>query len=154
MQGAQIRSLGRELRSHMLHGQKKKKKKIWLLDLKPNVDPGWQQEKRDEFSFPQKTILNVNVPGLESEDVAGVAITELGSRMFTDVYEKRVDPRGKVYYWMAGEVTSEPEGATTDIAAIRNNKISITPVTFEMTRNSIMSELNNVLCDDSSCDWY
>lgn len=110
--------------------------------------------KLDEFSFPKKTILNVNVPGLESEDVAGVAITELGSRMFTDVYEKRVDPRGKVYYWMAGEVTSEPEGATTDIAAIRNNKISITPVTFEMTRNSIMSELNNVLCDDSSCDWY
>ena len=51
MQGAQVRSLVRELRSHMLQGQKTK---FWLLEFKPSVDPGWQQEKRDEFSFPQR----------------------------------------------------------------------------------------------------
>ena len=48
--------------------------------------------------------------------------------MFTNAYEKRVDPRGKVYYWMAGELVKESEEAkSTDIAAVRNNKISITP---------------------------
>lgn len=110
--------------------------------------------KLKDFQFPPKTILNVNVPALDVEDIAGVAITELGRKMFTDNYEKRIDPRGKVYYWMAGELISEPEDANTDIAAVRNNKISITPVTYEMTRRSTMADLNNILCSDNACNWF
>lgn len=110
--------------------------------------------KLKEFNFPKKTILNVNVPALDPEDIVGVAITELGRKMFTDTYEKRVDPRGKVYYWMAGELINEPVDAQTDIAAVRNNKISITPVTYEMTRKGFMSELNSILCSDDACNWY
>ena len=104
--------------------------------------------------WPPKSILNVNVPALEAEDIGGVAITELGSRMFTNTYEKRVDPRGKVYYWMAGELTNEPSDANTDIAAVRNNKISITPVTYEMTKEDYIASLDKILCSDESCNWY
>ena len=110
--------------------------------------------KLKEFQFPKKTLLNVNVPALDPEDISGVAITEMGRKMFTDNYEKRVDPRGKIYYWLAGELTNEPEDAQTDIAAVRNNKISITPITYEMTRKSFMSELYSILCKDDSCDWF
>lgn len=108
----------------------------------------------DTYKIPPKTILNINIPGLEKEDIAGIAITELGRRMFTDAYEKRIDPRGKVYYWMAGELINEPEGASTDIAAVRNNKISITPVTYEMTRTNIMQELDGILCKENVCNWF
>lgn len=110
--------------------------------------------KLKEFNFPKKTILNINVPSIDAEDIAGVAITELGRRMFTDTYEKRVDPRGKVYYWMAGELINEPDDANTDIAAVMNNKISITPVTYEMTRTGFIAELNKVLCKDDVCEWF
>jgi len=110
--------------------------------------------KLKEFNFPKKSILNVNVPALDPEDISGVAVTELGRKMFSDTYDKRLDPRGKTYYWMAGELINEPEDAVTDIAAVRNNKISITPVTYEMTRNSFMAELRGVLCKGDSCDWY
>ena len=106
------------------------------------------------YKLPDKTILNVNVPGLEKEDISGVAITELGRRMFTDTYEKRVDPRGKTYYWMAGELISEPVDANTDIAAVRNNKISITPVTYDMTRVGFMDELETELCVKDNCNWF
>lgn len=108
----------------------------------------------DTYKIPPKTILNVNIPGLEKDDIAGIAITELGNRIFTDDYEKRVDPRGKVYYWMAGELITEPENASTDIAAVRNNKISITPVTYEMTRINIMNELEASLCKENVCNWF
>ena len=74
--------------------------------------------------------------------------------MFTDAYEKRIDPRGKVYYWMAGELINEPENASTDIAAVRNNKISITPVTYEMTRTNIIQELEEDLCREKLCNWF
>ena len=110
--------------------------------------------KIDIKKIPTKTILNINIPGLDKEDIGGVAATELGSRMFTDAYEKRIDPRGKVYYWMAGELINEPEDAFTDIAAVRNNKISITPVTYEMTRTNIIQELEQDLCKEDLCNWF
>lgn len=109
--------------------------------------------KLKDFQFPPKSILNVNIPALDEDDIAGVAITELGKKMFTDNYEKRVDPRGKVYYWMAGELISESTNAKTDIAAVRNNKISITPVTYEMTKESVMSDLDKVLRTDDTRKW-
>lgn len=108
----------------------------------------------DAYKIPPKTILNINVPGLEKEDIGGIAVTELGNRMFTDEYEKRVDPRGKVYYWMAGELITEAEDATTDIAAVRNNMISVTPITYEMTRENLMKELSDSLCHENVCSWF
>lgn len=110
--------------------------------------------KLNGFKFPAKSILNINTPALEEEDVAGVEITKLGTKMFTNSYDKRIDPRGKVYYWMAGELTSRHEEDGTDIAAVRSNKISITPVTFEMTHWEVMKELEEEFCKDGRCDWY
>lgn len=110
--------------------------------------------KLKEFNFPKKSILNINVPALDEDDISGVAITELGRKMFTDNYEKRVDPRGKVYYWMAGELITESQDSNTDIAAVKNNKISITPVTYEMTKEDVMTNLENVLCKGDACNWF
>ena len=100
-----------------------------------------------DYEFPPKTILNINVPGLEKEDISGIALTELGKRMFTDTYERRIDPRGKVYYWLAGELITEPADAKTDIAAVRNNKISITPITCNLTRQEVLTNLGLKLGD-------
>lgn len=111
-------------------------------------------DKLKDFRFPKKSILNVNVPLLDSDDIVGVSITELGRKMFTDDYEKRVDPRGKTYYWLAGELITESEDAMTDIAAVRNNKISITPVTYEMTKTETIEDLDKILCGAGNCDWY
>lgn len=111
-------------------------------------------DKLKDFKFPPKCLLNVNIPLLNEEDIAGVAITELGRKMFTDDYEKRIDPRGKVYYWMAGELINEPQNSQTDIAAVRNNKISITPVTYDMTRRETVADLDNILCSGTSCQWF
>lgn len=108
----------------------------------------------DIAKIPPKTILNINIPGLDKDDIAGIAITELGSKMFTDKYEKRIDPRGKVYYWLAGELINQPEDNKTDFSAIRNNKISITPVTYEMTRTDIMKDLDLSLCQENVCNWF
>lgn len=111
-------------------------------------------KRLDTYKIPPKTILNINIPGLEKEDITGISITELGNRIITDDFEKRIDPRGKVYYWLAGKLINEPENASTDIAAIRNNKISITPVTYEMTRLNIMQDLESNLCKEDICSWF
>lgn len=104
-----------------------------------------------QINFPKKTILNINVPAVDAEEITGIQITRQGTRMYTDSYEKRVDPRGKTYYWLAGEFIRTEEEQGTDIMAIRNNKISITPVTFELTHKSIMPELEQAFCN-GLCD--
>lgn len=109
--------------------------------------------KVKEFNFPKKSILNINVPGLMPEDMGGVAITKLGGKMFTDEYDKRIDPRGKVYYWMAGELIRHCENDDSDINALRWNKVSITPITFEMTLNEVVPELEKALCSSDICEW-
>lgn len=108
--------------------------------------------KIENYKFPPKTILNVNVPGLMSEDLAGIAITKLGGKMFTDEYDKRVDPRGKVYYWMAGELIKHCDNDDSDLNALRWNKVSVTPITFEMTLESVRPELEELLCKKDISD--
>ena len=109
--------------------------------------------KIKDYPFPKKSILNVNVPALPPEDLAGVAITRLGGKMFTDEYDKRVDPRGKVYYWMAGELIRHCDNDDSDINALRWNKVSVTPITFEMTLENVMGDLDKALCKDDISSW-
>lgn len=105
-------------------------------------------KKLKNYTIPPKTILNINIPALDKEDIIDAVATEMGGRMYTDCYDKRVDPRGKVYYWLAGELVTENENSNTDIVAIRNNKISITPITYDMTRRGHLDNLQSELCCD------
>ncbi len=96
-----------------------------------------------EIKFPPRTLLNINIPYLPLSDIAGVEITHLGVRPYNDYFEKRVDPRGKTYYWLAGNPIEEDELPGTDVYAVRNNQISITPVTIHMTNDKMLTELQD-----------
>ena len=94
-----------------------------------------------KIKFPNRTLLNINIPALPISEIAGIEITKLGVRPYNDYFEKRVDPRGKTYYWLAGEAMEENELPGTDVYAVRNNQISITPVTIHMTNEKMLPEL-------------
>lgn len=97
----------------------------------------------DDLQFPDRTLLNINIPPLPLTEIAGIEITDLGVREYNDYFEKRVDPRGKTYYWLAGEAIEENEAPGTDVYALRNNQISITPVTIHITNTSMMPKLKD-----------
>lgn len=99
-------------------------------------------------------LLNVNVPAVAAEAIAGVAITRQGIRRYIDVFEKRIDPRGKTYYWLAGELLEDVEEsgyladqAPTDVQAIRNNYITITPLQYNLTCASSLAMFKNLALD-------
>jgi 5'-nucleotidase len=98
-----------------------------------------------ETTLPPKTILNINIPAVPMADMPGIKLTELGTRMYTDTYEKRVDPRNQVYYWLAGEIIETGESPESDVEAIRNNLISVTPVHFDMTNHGFLSQYRDAL---------
>lgn len=95
-------------------------------------------------------LLNVNVPAIAPDAITGVTITRQGIRRYVDVFEKRTDPRGKTYYWLAGEVVEEVEQTAdplhevpTDVEAIRENYITITPLQYNLTSSLGIAKLRN-----------
>lgn len=94
-----------------------------------------------EHSFPQDTLLNVNIPMIDEKDVTGVFVTYLGSRRYKNSFDKRVDPRGRVYYWLAGEVIEDENEKNSDVWAIKNNYISVTPIHFDLTKYDIIDNI-------------
>ena len=101
-------------------------------------------------------LLNVNVPPVPAADIKAPVVARQGVRRYFDQFEKRVDPRGKTYYWLAGEVMEEgdadllsPPNAQpnqleqnitavgqqfmSDVQAIKQNHITSTPLQYDLT---------------------
>jgi len=79
------------------------------------------------------TALNVNIPAIPEDQIRGISITTQDLVRHRDIYEKRNDPRGNVYYWLASETPVEDSTPDTDLMALRENRITITPITFDLT---------------------
>jgi 5'-nucleotidase len=83
--------------------------------------------------LPKGTLLNVNVPDVPEDQIKGIYLTTQGKSKWDDVYEQRVDPNGRDYYWLTGNLTVLDTEIETDQAAIKNNYVSITPIHFDLT---------------------
>ncbi len=87
--------------------------------------------------------LNVNVPALPPERIRGVRITRQGTARFEERYERRTDPRGNVYYWLAGEKFVANGQPDTDAEALGSHYISITPIHFDLTCEAALEGLRS-----------
>jgi 5'-nucleotidase len=101
-----------------------------------------------EKGLPAGSFLNVNVPALPVGEIAGVAVTRLGRRVYRDLLVKRRDPRGRPYYWIGGEPPSGYQDQGTDIWAVGHGYVSITPIHLDMTAHSFLPELRGWQLDD------
>lgn len=83
--------------------------------------------------LPNGTLLNVNVPDLPENQIAGIKLTRQGKSKWDDIYEERIDPYGKKYYWLTGNLIETDNDLSTDQFAIKNNYVSISPIHFDLT---------------------
>lgn len=109
-------------------------------------------ERIFEHGLPPDSFLNVNVPALPGHRINGVAITRFGRMRYRERLDKRRDPRGGTYYWLAGEpeLDGAPEG--TDIAAVMAGTISITPAHMNLTNPIPSAQLNALVPEASAYD--
>jgi 5'-nucleotidase len=87
--------------------------------------------------------LNVNVPAVPEEEIQGVAITVQGQAVYREDYEMRRDPHGRAYYWLTGTKVDIEQDETVDDRAILQNKISITPIHYDLTNYAFLDELRS-----------
>lgn len=91
---------------------------------------------------PPGIFLNINVPGCSESEIAGLRVTRLGRRVYRDLLVEREDPRGRPYYWIGGEPPTGHRDEGTDIWAVANRYISITPIHLDMTAHELIPKLD------------
>jgi len=94
--------------------------------------------------WPDTTLFNINFPPAPAAKVAGVAVTSQGKRAIADNLEQRTDPRGRPYYWI-GQIREEGGAEPgTDVAALAENKVSVTPIYLDLTNVPVLAALREV----------
>ena len=93
--------------------------------------------------LPRGTLLNVNIPNISNDKIKGVKITKQFSGDFEEHYEKRTDPRGIAYYWFAGTGWPKEDVIGTDMHALKDGYISITPLRYDLTDNAFLTEVES-----------
>lgn len=91
--------------------------------------------------LPADTILNVNVPDLPWEDVAGFEVARLGNRHRAEPCIPQQDPRGRDWWWIGPAGAEHDGGAGTDFHAVRTGHISITPIHVDLTRYQALEQV-------------
>jgi 5'-nucleotidase len=94
-----------------------------------------------EDSLPDSVLLNVNVPYLAEEQFKGFMATRQGLRVYLDKLERRVDPRGRPYYWIGGESPTGVLEEGTDFGALKAGYVSITPLQLDLTARAALDIL-------------
>lgn len=94
--------------------------------------------------LPADTLLNVNVPGLPSEQIKGFALTRQGKRRYGDAIVEKMDPRGRKYYWIGGDQLEFVDAEGTDFSAVQRGLISITPLHLDLTNYASLAQLRQL----------
>lgn len=94
-----------------------------------------------KYGLPKDVLLNVNIPPIERP--LGVRFTYQGSKRYLPRIIKRLDPSGEPYYWLdASPIDNDEDGS--DLSAIRDGYISITPIKVDMTSYEHMDEVKEL----------
>ncbi len=98
-------------------------------------------------SLPADTILNVNVPDLPLDELAGMQVTRLGHRHKSEAVVQMHDPRGRPVYWVGPAGSEQDAGPGTDFHAVRSGHVSVTPLDVDLTRYTALEGVSSWLED-------
>jgi 5'-nucleotidase len=94
--------------------------------------------------IPKNHIFNVNIPAVRNiDEIKGIKTCKLGVKIYKNNFEERKDPNGNIYFWLAGELIEMPEDADTDIYAVKNKYISVTPINIDLTDYQLIKKMND-----------
>lgn len=122
------------------------------ISLDTFSDPNWETAARvsrhlvrqvvsGQLRIAPNLFWNVNVPNLPYDRIAGLRITRMGASRFIEKYEERHDPWGNPYYWMTGELYEMGDMNGTDLEALRQGFVSLSPIGLDHTEHDAIDAL-------------
>ena len=98
-------------------------------------------QKLVELPTKRGSFLNVNIPAIAKEEIEGIKVVGMGKRVYEDRVEKRTDPWGRPYFWQGGVVIMDTREPGTDVHAVSNHFVSVTPISLDWTDHQFIESL-------------
>jgi len=93
--------------------------------------------------FPTETFFNVNLPPEHPDDVAGVRVTALGRRVYSDSLTRSRDPHGREYFWIGGGQSHWTGREDSDFRAVEAGFVSVTPMHLDLTNFELIEKVRS-----------
>ncbi|OIQ90161.1 5'-nucleotidase SurE [mine drainage metagenome] len=95
--------------------------------------------------WPRQVLMNVNFPNIPHGQVAGIRAARQGKRAQSDPVSERVDPRGEPYYWVGGQRAEDRGQPGSDLAAVAEGCVAVTPLAVDFTHGATLARLESAL---------
>jgi 5'-nucleotidase len=102
-------------------------------------------ERLVNVPYKPLTFLNVNIPAIDYAEIRGERVVGMGQRVYEDRVERREDPWGRPYYWQGGVVVMDRTQPDTDVNAVSEGFVAITPVSLDWTDHAYASTIRTGL---------
>lgn len=116
---------------------------IGQIDFEPSAHAaGIAVRNVIEHGLPPETLLNVNIPFLKQDEIKGFRITRQGLRVYHSRLDERIDPRNRPYYWIGGDAPTGVPESGTDVGALSEGYVSVTPLQLDLTAYRALSDVS------------
>jgi 5'-nucleotidase len=88
------------------------------------------------------TLFNVNIPSLENGPIRGIRVVPQNTIPYREKLDRRVDPRGRVYFWTLPEMTYTEPYPGSDVSALEEGYVTITPLQFNLTHRTLLEQMS------------
>ncbi len=93
---------------------------------------------------PTPELFNLNIPTAAlTQPAPEIKVVPMGVQRYGEHYDKRFDPRGRPYYWATNEPPPEKTNHESDLAALAEGFVTLTPLCFDMTKTSLLPEMQH-----------
>ena len=96
-----------------------------------------------EQKGPEPQLYNLNIPTVALERPTSLRVVPMGVNRYGEEFERRIDPRGRKYYWMTGTFPKLPAEPETDLTALAKGHVTLTPLNFDMTKRPLMGDMQH-----------
>ena len=98
-----------------------------------------------EHGLPSNVSLNVNIPNMPADKLKSIRVCREAKAMWSDSFEKRIDPTGRPYWWLTGKFECDDAVEGTDEWALANGYVSVVPIHPDYTRYDAIAEVRRML---------
>jgi 5'-nucleotidase len=90
---------------------------------------------------PPGSLFNINIPSFDKGPIRGVRIVPQNVAPYLETFDRRIDPRGRVYFWSRPDFSCPEPLPDTDVTALEERYITVTPLQFNLTHNALLDSM-------------
>lgn len=92
---------------------------------------------------PPASLFNVNIPSLDRGPVRGVRVAPQNASPYQETFDRRVDPRGRIYFWTNPGLNCPQVQPDTDVSALGESFIAVTPLQIDLTHFTMLERMRS-----------